>query len=154
MVIESLYDKITEKWEAWSNREYVIFQHLDSLYKSQKALSKVIAHNAVTRINPEAPTTKEFHLWENFFEPLGETLQRARIKAEKSKDESIIENIKVGYNAIMKGKRLSVTDYADVLFAVGCLYDQLGYSSPERKTRNSPFVSDLDDGLKTETEEA
>lgn len=150
--MESLYDKVTEKWEAWSNREYVIFQHLDSLYKSQKALSKIVAHNATTRINPEAPTTKEFHLWQDFFEPLGETLQRARIKSIKSKDESIISNIKIGYEAILIGKRLKINEYADILFAVGCLYDQLGYSSPERKTIRSPFVSDLDHGIKHQEE--
>ncbi len=143
----NLYDKVTENWEAWSNREYVIFQHLNSLYESQKALSKIIAFTATTAINPEKPTVKEYQLWEEFFEPFGETLQRARVKVLKSKSKELKEKIDAANDEIAMGKKVSIKKYADLLFIIGCLYDQLGYSSPERKVIKSPFVSDLDTGM-------
>ncbi len=144
-----LYDKITENWEAWSNREYVLFQHLDSLYRAQRALSKIIAYRATNQINPEKPTGQEYVLWQEFFEPCTETVQRARIKGLKVKDE-IKRRINESSESIIDGKRLTIKEYAELLFLIGCLYDQLGYSSPERKVTKSPFVSDLDTNIEME----
>ncbi len=145
---DDLY-KATEKWEAWSNREYVIFQHLEPLYKSQRALSKILMHKAAKHHK-----VKEMPAWTEFFEAFGECIQKAQVKSSKVKSNDIQGKINKIYTDFMgEGRcKIPISRYSEALYAIGCMYDILGYSSPERKVIKSPFVSDLDTGIREEEE--
>ena len=147
-----IQDKVNESWKTWSNREYIIYQHLEALFNAQNALSELEAYIATTQLNADQASQKEYEMWNTFLKPFNRTLKFARVKVLKSSDEQIIKAITASVEAVQSNSRFTVRDYDNILYAISLLYDELGYSSPEQKRVTSPFISDLDIGIGDEEE--
>ncbi len=129
-----------EKWEAWSNREYVIFQHLEPMYKADKALAKVITHRALGHHR-----VKELPDWSEFLTWFGESILKAKNKVKKlnGSARTITDEITDIYERFIGNdrNRITVEQYASALLAMASLYDELGYSLAEKKQHYSQHVS-------------
>lgn len=145
--MEGIESKVTESWKTWSNREYIIYQHLEALFNAQESLAELEAYIATTEVNPEKASAQEYELWREFLKPFSKSLKFARVKALKSKDELVQKIINKTVEDVQNNKRFTAKDYDNILYAISLLYDELGYSSPEQKRVSSPLISDLDLGI-------
>lgn len=177
----ALEDRVTESWEAWSNREAVIAEHLKNLYEAQDGLANIVAGERFGRA-----VKKQLTGWAEFFIPMFRVLSQSEVKfikiinlkkkseekrrkkgnGEKKEgkedetnakeiekkehdiDDETLALIKRIKETMMKPnvpheKDITIAEYATALCRIGQLYDQLGYSSPEKKVVRTGLVSDL-----------
>jgi hypothetical protein len=144
MAIDTLKGRVTENWEAWSNREQVIYQHLESLDKAQEFLGAIISHEAL-----EHHRVKALPDWQELLKWLSKTVMKAHSKRGIIKDKDINKEVQKVYDMMLTGNLLNIktSECLIVLDAISCMYDDLGYSRAERRIMKSPHISDLADGI-------
>lgn len=144
MTKTDLASQVTKSWEAYGDKGVVFYQHLEPLDKAQESLGHLIAQQATnTNQTLQLETTVEF------LTSFLKSVFKARIKMEKYKhlktDVAFTEKMDKIVADILNGKHreIPISDYVDIIFRIGLIYDRLGYNSPERLKIRTPMQSDI-----------
>lgn len=161
--MNDLSSHVDVKYEAWANREQVIYQHLQTLYDAQDALAELVS---VERVGGRSSVTSE--AWWRFYKSAAKLFQQAKPKILKmkgledtkdtKKDETkkkkarFVLDYETMLSAVKKasdfmftgeGEELVIREYRDTIELISMLYDKLGYSAAERKVTRTGFISDI-----------
>lgn len=131
--------EITEEWKALSSWEKVKGEYLEKWYLTCEEFAKVISICKLGGVSER----EEREQWSNFFTKFYNILMLSLIKTPKIGEHNKVLSIHV--QAMISKEELPLEDYFSTILAIGDMLDQLGYNSPERKERNSPFLTDIED---------
>ena len=157
---QTLSDKITENWEAYSNREQVIGEHLRNLFNAQQSFSDIVA---LTRLGGSTLSRRSVE-WGNFISKMYIIITQARIKLPKlsnkhkefkDKADILLTSVRTRLLPPHPDPEQDITlpEFDTAINTIGLIYDTLGYSAAERKTIHSPLLSDLSIGKYQKAEE-
>lgn len=145
MVISSTVNSnITKNWETYGNKDAIIYQHLETVDKSQEYLGMMVSSIIIKDKVTSREATYEFIRW------FTKCLLKTRIKAELYNNAEI-NTLKANINKIITSftsenfdpKEIDLKEYANILFNIGKLYDTLGYGRAERIKIRTGRISDL-----------
>lgn len=147
-MVKSLADQVTKSWEAYGDKGVVFYQHLEPLDKAQESLGLLIAQQA-TNTNQvlQLETTVEFltSFLKSVFKARVKMEKYIRLKPIKKENVAFAKRLDEIIASILAGKHrgIPLSDYVDIIFRIGLLYDSLGYNSPERLRIKTPVQSDI-----------
>ena len=134
---------VTRTWEAYGNKEFIFYQHLEPFDKAQEKLSELIALSTIQSPSPmRVVATTEFLTY------FLKSVLKVRIKMEKYKDENDVKfknRLDEVIDIITGGnyQKIGLKEYTKILFNIGLIYERLGYSRAERERIRTPMQSDI-----------